>query len=269
MCSCAATRLSLSARTWMPPAREFSMPRDWWWRPGFIDMHVHLREPGFEHSETIASGAKAAVAGGFTSICSMPNTSPVNDNATVTSYIVDRARHTGGVKVFPIGAITKGSGGEELSAIGSMKRRGNRRDFRRWAAGDELARDAARNGVRALLRPAGNRSLRGPEPQRRRRHARGRAVGATGAARDPVEFGRRDGGARYPAGGSYGRAVPHSAHLDAQRDRHGGIRQESRTAGDLRSDAAPFLARRRDDAGLRQQLQNEAASAGLRRSSTP
>src|SRR3981189_1173482 len=60
--------------------------------PGFIDMHVHLREPGFEYAETIESGSRAAAAGGFTSICCMPNTSPVNDNATVTSYIKGRAR---------------------------------------------------------------------------------------------------------------------------------------------------------------------------------
>ena len=92
--------------------------------PGFIDMHVHLREPGFEHSETIETGSRAAAAGGFTSICCMPNTSPVNDNATVTSYIVDRARQVGVVNVFPIGAITKGSAGEELAAIGSMKAAG-------------------------------------------------------------------------------------------------------------------------------------------------
>src|SRR5947199_8818282 len=85
--------------------------------PGFIDMHVHLREPGFEHSETIESGARAAAAGGFTSICCMPNTSPVNDNATVTRYIVDRANQNALVNVFPIGAITKDSAGEELAAI--------------------------------------------------------------------------------------------------------------------------------------------------------
>jgi dihydroorotase len=92
--------------------------------PGFIDMHVHLREPGFEHSETIETGARAAVAGGFTSICCMPNTSPVNDSATVTSYIVERARRAGAAKVHPIGAITKGSAGEELATIGSMKQAG-------------------------------------------------------------------------------------------------------------------------------------------------
>jgi dihydroorotase len=92
--------------------------------PGFIDMHVHLREPGFEHAETIESGSRAAAAGGFTSICCMPNTKPVNDSATVTSYIVERARRYAVVNVFPIGAITKGSGGEELAAIGNMKTAG-------------------------------------------------------------------------------------------------------------------------------------------------
>ena len=92
--------------------------------PGFIDMHVHLREPGFEHAETIETGARAAAAGGFTSICCMPNTLPVNDNATVTSYIIERARKFAVTNVFPIGAITKNSAGEELSAIGSMKAAG-------------------------------------------------------------------------------------------------------------------------------------------------
>src|SRR6202049_4053765 len=92
--------------------------------PGFIDMHVHLREPGFEHAETIESGSRAAAAGGFTSICCMPNTKPVNDTATVTSYIVERARKLAVVNVFPIGAITKGSAGEELAALGAMKAAG-------------------------------------------------------------------------------------------------------------------------------------------------
>src|SRR5689334_25304998 len=85
--------------------------------PGFIDMHVHLREPGFEHAENIESGSRAAAAGGFTSVCCMPNTKPVNDSATVTSYIVEQARKKAVINVFPIGAITKGSAGEELAAI--------------------------------------------------------------------------------------------------------------------------------------------------------
>src|SRR5580692_7107158 len=69
--------------------------------PGFIDMHVHLREPGFEHAETIESGARAAAAGGFTSIAPMPNTAPVNDSATVTSYIIEKARRHAVVNVWP------------------------------------------------------------------------------------------------------------------------------------------------------------------------
>src|SRR3954466_11471018 len=72
--------------------------------PGFIDMHVHLREPGFEHAETIETGARAAAAGGFTSVCCMPNTKPVNDSATVTNYILERSRRLAVVNVFPIGA---------------------------------------------------------------------------------------------------------------------------------------------------------------------
>src|SRR6516162_3804126 len=89
--------------------------------PGFIDMHVHLREPGFEHAETIETGSRAAAAGGFTSICPMPNTAPVNDNAMVTSFIVEHARRRAVVNVFPIGAISKGSQGEHLAEIGSMR----------------------------------------------------------------------------------------------------------------------------------------------------
>ena len=92
--------------------------------PGFIDMHVHFREPGFEHAETIETGGRAAAAGGFTTVCCMPNTNPVNDNATVTRYIVERARHLSPVNVFPIGAITKGSTGEELAQIGAMREAG-------------------------------------------------------------------------------------------------------------------------------------------------
>jgi dihydroorotase len=92
--------------------------------PGFIDMHVHLREPGIEHAETIETGGRAAAAGGFTTICCMPNTIPVNDSDTVTSYIVQRARQVSPVNVYPIGAITKGSLGEELAAIESMREAG-------------------------------------------------------------------------------------------------------------------------------------------------
>lgn len=92
--------------------------------PGFIDLHTHLREPGQEYKETVATGAGAAVAGGFTSVCAMPNTDPVNDNPAVTSFIVEQAAAAGLANVFPVGAITKGSRGEELAEMGEMKRAG-------------------------------------------------------------------------------------------------------------------------------------------------
>lgn len=88
--------------------------------PGFVDMHVHLREPGFEHKETIKTGTESAVAGGFTSVACMPNTDPVNDNAAVTEYILMKARTEGSARVFPIGAITRGQKGELMANIGEM-----------------------------------------------------------------------------------------------------------------------------------------------------
>jgi dihydroorotase len=92
--------------------------------PGFVDLHVHLREPGFEYKETVLSGTASAVAGGFTSVCCMPNTNPINDNQAVTEFILDQARAAGNARVFPIGAITKGSEGKELAEIGDLHRAG-------------------------------------------------------------------------------------------------------------------------------------------------
>lgn len=92
--------------------------------PGFIDLHAHLREPGREDKETIETGSRAAAAGGFTSVCAMPNTTPVNDNGSVTQYVMARAAEVGLVNVFPIGAITRGSLGEELADYGEMKEAG-------------------------------------------------------------------------------------------------------------------------------------------------
>jgi dihydroorotase len=92
--------------------------------PGFIDLHVHLREPGQEYKETIATGAEAAAAGGFTSVCCMPNTAPINDNAAITRFIIEQANRAGYANVFPIGAITKASDGAELAEMGEMKTAG-------------------------------------------------------------------------------------------------------------------------------------------------
>lgn len=88
--------------------------------PGLIDMHVHLREPGFEYKETIKTGTEAAVRGGVTSVCCMPNTNPVNDNSSVTEFIMRKAAHEGACRVYPIGAITKGQRGEELAEMSMM-----------------------------------------------------------------------------------------------------------------------------------------------------
>jgi dihydroorotase len=96
----------------------------WVIAPGFIDAHVHLREPGFEYKETIASGVAAAVAGGFAAVCCMPNTQPVNDNAAVTEFIRARASEAGLAHVYPIGAVSKGLAGDELAEMGEMVRAG-------------------------------------------------------------------------------------------------------------------------------------------------
>ena len=98
--------------------------KDLWIVPGLVDLHVHLREPGQEYKEDIESGTRAAAAGGFTTICCMPNTKPVNDQRAVTELIVRRAREVGSVRVRPIGAITTGLLGENLADIAEMKEAG-------------------------------------------------------------------------------------------------------------------------------------------------
>jgi dihydroorotase len=92
--------------------------------PGLIDMHVHLREPGQEHKETIATGTASAVAGGFTAVACMPNTTPVNDEANVTAYILAKAAEAGLARVYPIGAVSRGSRGELLADIAELKQAG-------------------------------------------------------------------------------------------------------------------------------------------------
>src|SRR5579863_2473654 len=92
--------------------------------PGFIDLHVHLREPGQESSETIETGTKSAARGGFTAVCCMPNTKPVHDNASITRFIVDKARMVGSTRVWPIGAASVGSQGEAIAEIAAMKEAG-------------------------------------------------------------------------------------------------------------------------------------------------
>jgi dihydroorotase len=92
--------------------------------PGLIDLHVHLREPGFESKETVASGSMAAVSGGFTSICCMANTDPVNDNIALTGFILQKAREAGTTRVFPLGSVTRGLEGESLTEMGELMEAG-------------------------------------------------------------------------------------------------------------------------------------------------
>ncbi len=94
-----------------------------WVAPGFIDMHVHLREPGEEHKETIATGTQAAAAGGFTAVACMPNTKPVNDNQAITALILAKAEQCA-ARVYPVGAISKGSKGESLAELGELRKAG-------------------------------------------------------------------------------------------------------------------------------------------------
>ena len=141
--------------------------------PGLFDMHVHLREPGQEHKETVATGTASAVAGGFTAVACMPNTSPINDNAGVTEYILQKAAQANLARVYPIGAVSKGSNGDQLADIAELRAAGCVGDLRRWAAGEDGAADAARARVRGHVQHAGARALRRSVAEGRRRGARG------------------------------------------------------------------------------------------------
>ncbi len=105
-------------------ADVFEVPRGGLVVPGLIDMHVHLREPGQEHKETIATGTASAVAGGFTAVACMPNTEPVNDHAGITQFILKKAAEAGLARVYPIGAVSLGSRGEQLAELGEQRTAG-------------------------------------------------------------------------------------------------------------------------------------------------
>ena len=105
-------------------AQIIEVPGDWIVAPGLIDIHVHLREPGQEHKETIATGSASAVAGGFTAVACMPNTEPINDHAGITQFILKKAAEAGLARVYPIGAVTLGSKGERLAELGEQKAAG-------------------------------------------------------------------------------------------------------------------------------------------------
>ena len=160
-----------------------------WVVPGLIDLHTHLREPGHEYKEDIATGTRAAAAGGFTAVCAMPNTTPPNDTRAVTELIVRRAREVGAVRVYPVGAITKGLAGETLAEMGELKEAGcvAVSDDGRPVMNAELMRRALEYARTFGLtdRPA----LRGSDAVGGRRHERGaasrRAPGSAPSRRRP------------------------------------------------------------------------------------
>ena len=129
--------------------------------PGLIDIHVHLREPGQEHKETVASGVASAVAGGFTAVACMPNTTPVNDNANVTAYILGKAAEANLARVYPIGAVSRGSKGELLADIAELHRAGCVAITDDGHPDGDGAAAASGARVRGHVRDAGDRALRG------------------------------------------------------------------------------------------------------------
>ena len=107
--------------------------------PGFVDLHVHFREPGNEEKETVATGSRAAAAGGFTSVVTMPNTDPAIDNSGMVRYLIDRGREAGLCRLFPTGAVSPGRRGEGMAEFGDMVERRRRRLHRRRFAGGQTA----------------------------------------------------------------------------------------------------------------------------------
>ena len=165
--------------------------------PGLIDMHVHLREPGQEHKETVATGTAAAVAGGFTAVACMPNTSPVNDNAGVTGYILKKAAEAGLARVYPIGAVSRGQRGEQLADIAELRDAGcvAVTDDGRPVATAVLMRRALE--YTRHVRDAGHRALRRADTQERRRGSRRVSCFRSRLARDSRRGGIDHGASRY------------------------------------------------------------------------
>ena len=115
--------------------------------PGFVDLHCHLREPGFEYKETIATGTRAAVCGGFTTVCSMANTDPVVDTPATVEFILEQARNAAAARVYPLGRSNPGIRRHATCGDGSVGRSRRRSLFRRWLAGRRCPHHAARAGI--------------------------------------------------------------------------------------------------------------------------
>ena len=214
--------------------------------PGLIDMHVHLREPGQEHKETVATGTAAAVAGGFTAVACMPNTDPgERQRRRHRLHPEEGGRGEPGARL----SDRRGLARPEGRAARRHRRAegvGLRRGHRRRASGGDGDADAARARVHEHVRDAGHRALRGADAQGRRRGARRVSRLGARAARHSGR-GRIDhGAARHRARRADRRRPPHRAHERAPDARRRALRQVARRAGHLRGDAAPFRPDRRD-----------------------
>ena len=245
MCCSTASASRRSARILRRMARKFSTRRDLIVAPGFIDLHCHLREPGQEMSETIETGTRAAARGGFTAVCRMPNTQPVNDSASVTRGIVERAAAAASVRVWPIGAASVGSKGEALAEIAAMKNAGivAVSDDGKPIAHARLMRQVM-DYCRALDL-AGDRSLRGCVALRRRSDARRSAINRSGLKGIPSQSESICVGRDVEVAGADRRAAAHRAHVDAGFARIRALGEKDGPARDLRSDAASLHADRR------------------------
>ena len=212
-------------------------------------LHRHARAPARARLRACRDhriGARAAAAGGFTTICrDAEHVAGERQRHRDQLHRGESARRYAIVNVFPIGAITKGSAGEELAAIGSMREAGHRGDFRRRTSGDERARHAPRHGVARALRPSRDQPLRGSEPQRRRRHARGRwNPCASGCAAFPAYLKTSWWRGTFCSPNSPARAFTSRIISSRTFGGDGRIREVPRLVRDLRSHAASFRAGR-------------------------
>ena len=254
----------------IPPdgAEVIELGKGWIVAPGLIDIHVHLREPGQEHKETIATGAAAAVAGGFTGMACMPNTDPVNDHAGITQFIIKKAMDANLARVYPIGAVSLGSRGEQLAELGEQKSAGC------VAFSDDGRPVATALLMRRALEYAGMLGVPIVDhcevpAQGGRRRPRGLPCLGPGPAGHPGRGRVADGRARRVAGRADRCPCAHLPHERAPVAACRPGREGARRSGDLRGRASPLHAHRRGARRadqIRHESQDEPAAPRGRRS---
>ena len=196
--------------------------------PGFIDLHTHLRDPGFEYKETIATGTRAAAAGGFTTLCAMPNTEPTMHTRATVEYVLQKARDEGAVRVLPIGCVTKNSAGKELAEMEELAEAGciGFSDDGHPVADANIMRQALSYAARSGL--AHHQPLRNAGAIRQRTHERGLGIQPSGNPRRAQLRRGHDGSPRHIARRTDGRTRPHRAYLHSRRRRDRPARQAAR-----------------------------------------